>query len=228
MDCLIVDDDEMSRTLVRQLVQQASQLTVVGESKDAMEAVNFLKQQPVDILFLDVNLPDMTGYDLLDTLVDKPYVIMITGSKEHAIRAFDLGAVDYLVKPITLPRFLQAVKRVEELKAEKALPDNATDIFVRSEGRVVRLDLESMLYVEALADYIIIYTADGNKHIVHSTMKGFQDRLPEKRFSRIHRSYIINIRKIDTIENQYVLIQGRSLPIGASYKDSFNSKLNLL
>jgi len=228
MDCLIVDDDEMSRMLVRQLVQQSSQLTVVGECKDAMEAVNFLKQQPVDILFLDVHLPDMSGYELLDTLADKPYVVMITGSKEHAIKAFDLGAVDYLVKPITLPRFLQAVKRVEELKAEKALPDNATDIFVRSEGRIVRLDLEAMLYVEALADYIIIYTADGNKHIVHSTMKGFQDRLPERRFSRIHRSYIVSIRKIDTIENQYVLIQGRSLPIGASYKDNFNSKLNLL
>jgi len=228
MDCLIVDDDEMSRMLVRQLAEQASHINVVGECKDAMEAVNFLKQQPVDILFLDVQLPDMTGYELLETLADKPYVIMITGNKEHAVKAFDFGAVDYLVKPIMLPRFLQAVKRIEDLRAEKLLPDDATDIFVRSDARVVRVDLDTILYVEALADYIMIITVDGNKHIVHSTMKGFQDRLPERRFARIHRSYIVNIRKIETIENQFVMMQGKPLPIGASHKDSFSAKLNLL
>jgi DNA-binding LytR/AlgR family response regulator len=228
MDCVIVDDDKMSRLLVRQLAEQVTNLTVVAECQDAAEAANILNQHPVDILFLDVELPGMNGYEFLKTLEDQPYVIMITGHKDHAVQAYEIGAIDYLVKPFQLPRFLQAVKRVQELLDKKALPDTAEDIFVRCDSKIIRVPLASINYVEALADYIMIFTTEGQKFIVHSTMKGFQDRLPQRRFARVHRSYIVQINRIENIENQFILCAGKSIPIGASYKDTFMNKLNLL
>jgi DNA-binding LytR/AlgR family response regulator len=226
MDCLIVDDDEMSRMLVRQLAENSANLNIIGEAANGAEAISLINQHPVDILFLDFELPDMTGYEILNALEDKPYVVMITSNKEHAAQAFEIGATDYLVKPITLPRFLQAVNRIQDLMKEKALPENTQDIFVRSDSKIVRLALNDILYVEALADYIAIHTEKG-KYTVHSTMKGFNDRLPSNRFVRVHRSFIIQISKLDYIDGQYIVIGKANIPIGASYKESFSKLINV-
>jgi DNA-binding LytR/AlgR family response regulator len=214
--------------MVRQLAEQIQNLNIIAECQDATEATSILNQHPVDILFLDVELPGMNGYEFLNTLEEKPYVIMITGHKDHAVQAYEMGAIDYLVKPFQLPRFIQAVKRVQDLLDINALPETAKDIFVRCDAKVVRIPLEIITYVEALADYIMIFTTEGQKFIVHSTMKGFQDRLPQNRFARVHRSYILQINKIEFIENQIIQCAGKAIPVGASYKDSFMKKLNLL
>jgi DNA-binding LytR/AlgR family response regulator len=234
MNCLIVDDEEMSRNIVRHFVEQTDFLNLVGICSDAIEAANFLKKENVDLIFLDIEMPGMTGYELLESFSENPpQIILVTGKKEYAADAFNYDVTDYLVKPLTYSRFLKAVTRAQErlsgqpaggTSSSRKLPD---DLYVRSDSKIVKVNFNEIYYVEALADYIMIFTAD-SKLIVHSTMKGFQSRLPQEKFVRVHRSYIINADKIEAIENLFVVINKKHIPIGASYKDEFMKRLNLL
>jgi DNA-binding LytR/AlgR family response regulator len=227
MDCLIIDDEEMSRNMVKHFVEQTESLNLVGVCADPIEAANVLKKTKVDILFLDIEMPAMSGYDLIKTLEEFPQIIMITAKKEHAAEAFDYNVTDYLVKPINYSRFFQAVNRAKEniANTKGSLRDN--EIHVRTESKIVKVDLDELLYVEALADYIMLFTAE-NKYIVHSTMKGFQSRLPVEKFARVHRSYLVNVNKVASIENLFVVVNNKYIPIGASYKDDFMKRLNML
>jgi len=227
LDCLILDDEEMSRNLVKQFVEKTEGLNLIGVYGDPIEAANALKKTRVDILFLDIEMPNMTGYDLIKTLEEQPQIIMITAKKEHAAEAFDYNVTDYLVKPINYTRFFQAVGRAFENIENKKDRKGANEIYVRTESKIVKVNLDELLYVEALADYIMLFTAE-NKYIVHSTMKGFQSKLPSNRFVRIHRSYIVNKDKVASIENLFVVINNKYIPIGASYKDDFMSRINML
>ncbi|MFN3404138.1 MAG: LytR/AlgR family response regulator transcription factor [Cytophagaceae bacterium] len=228
IDCLIIDDEEMSRSMVKHFVQQTESLNLVGVCESAIEASNMITKTKVDVLFLDVEMPEMSGYDLIKSLDDPPLIVLITSKKEHAVEAFEYKVVDYLLKPLNYARFLTAVSKVKEiLDSSKISVLNKNELYVRTEQKFVRIMLDEVLYIEALADYIMIFTKN-NKYIVHSTMKGFQARLPQDRFSRVHRSYIVNNDKIEAIENLFILIGGKSIPIGASYKDEFMGRLNLL
>ncbi len=232
MNCLIVDDEEMSRSMVRHFVEQTEFLNLVGVCENAIEASNFINKEKVDVIFLDIEMPEMSGYELLDTFVDNPpQVILVTAKKEHAVEAFNYDVTDYLVKPLTYSRFLKAVTRAQErINYQNAAAignRNHEELYVRADSRIVKVRYEDILYVEALADYIMIFTAD-QKLIVHSTMKGFQSRLPQDLFARVHRSYILNVNKINAIENLFVVINKKYIPIGASYKDDFIKRLNLL
>ncbi|MBX9851738.1 MAG: LytTR family DNA-binding domain-containing protein [Cytophagaceae bacterium] len=228
MDCLIIDDEEMSRNMVKHFVEKTESLNLIGVCEDAIQAANILKKTKVDILFLDIEMPDMSGYDLLKTLQDPPEIIMVTAKKEHAAEAFDYNVTDYLVKPVNYSRFFQAVGRAIDniLNSKERIRPN--EIYVRTDQKIVKISMEELLYVEALADYIMLFTSDNNKYIVHSTMKGFQSKLPSDKFVRVHRSYIVNIDKISSIENLFAVINGKYIPIGASYKDDFMSRLNML
>jgi DNA-binding LytR/AlgR family response regulator len=227
MKCLIVDDDEMSRNVVKHFVEKTKSLELIGICSDGLEASSILHNTDVDILFLDIEMPGMSGYDLIKSMTNPAEIILITAKAEHAVEAFEYNVTDYLLKPITYQRFLQAIFRVQENMGGVKGKMKAKELFVRSESKVVKVNFDDILYIEALADYIMIITAN-NKYIVHSTMKGFQNRLPEDQFTRVHRSYIINKDKIDTIENLFVVISKKYLPIGASYKDDFLSSLNML
>lgn len=227
MDCLIIDDEEMSRNVVKHFVEQTDSLNLVGICEDPIEAANILKKTKVDILFLDIEMPNMSGYDLIKTLEDPPQIIMITAKKEHAAEAFDYNVTDYLVKPITYTRFFQAVSRATENIVNTRGKSRSNEIYVRTESKIVKVGMDELLYVEALADYIMLFTSD-NKYIVHSTMKGFQSKLPGEKFVRVHRSYIVNVDKVGSIENLFVVINGKYIPIGASYKEDFMNRLNML
>ncbi|MFN6945351.1 MAG: LytR/AlgR family response regulator transcription factor [Cytophagaceae bacterium] len=228
MDCLIIDDEEMSRNIVKHFVEQTESLNLVGMCSSAIEANNLLSKGKIDLIFLDVEMPEMSGYDLIKSLASPPEVILITAKKDHAAEAFDYDVTDYLVKPITYPRFLKAInKALKGVKEESFGNNDLKDLYVRSDSKIVKINLEDVLYIEALADYIMIITTSG-KHIVHSTMKGFQSRLPQDKFARVHRSYIVNSDKIETIENLNVVISKKYIPIGAFYKDSFYKRLNML
>jgi DNA-binding LytR/AlgR family response regulator len=227
MDCLIIDDEEMSRNMVKHFVEKTESLNLVGICEDAIEAANILRKTKVDILFLDIEMPNMSGYDLIKTLQDPPQIILITAKKEHAAEAFDYNVTDYLIKPISYSRFFQAVSRARENIYNLRGKLRSNEIYVRTEAKIVKVSMDELLYVEALADYIMLFTAD-NKYIVHSTMKGFQVKLPTDKFVRVHRSYIVNVDKVSSIENLFVVINGKYIPIGASYKDDFMSRLNML
>ncbi len=229
MNCLIVDDDEMSRTIVRHFVEQTQILNLVGLCADGIEAVNVLRQTPIDLIFLDVEMPEMTGMELVKSLTIKPKIIIITSRADYAVEAFEYSVTDYLVKPINYARFLKAVERAQEnadLLYNSSTPAQQ-DLYIKTDAKIVKVSLGDLLYVEALADYVILHTASA-RYIVHSTMKGIEKRLSENSFVRVHRSYIINTDKIDTIEDLSVVINKKYIPIGASYKDNFLKRLNIL
>ena len=230
MNCIIVDDDEMSRSTVQHFVEQTDFLNLKAVCASATEAIKALGESSIDIIFLDIEMPQMSGLEMLETLQTKPYVILITSKSEYALEAFEHSVVDYLMKPLQYIRFVKAVNKVLELKNTSAISKidiTEEDIFVKSELKYVRLKFSEVYYVEAMADYVVLYLKD-TKHIIHSTMKGIEKKLPSDTFARVHRSYIVNISRVDLVENTNIVINGNKIPIGASYKADFMTRLKIL
>lgn len=227
--CLVVDDEEFSREVVKQFITRTEQLEIGGECHNAEDAFVELRKGETDIVFLDVEMPGMSGIDLVKQLEIIPQVIMITSRQEYAVDAFNHSLTDYLVKPINYPRFLKAVDKAKQnIETSKDVMDGSTnDIYVKADSKIVRLQLSNILFVEALSDYVIINTPE-KKLIVHSTMKGMESKLPSSDFIRVHRSYIVNVNKIDTIEDTTIIMPNKNIPIGASYKGRFMERLNFL
>jgi DNA-binding LytR/AlgR family response regulator len=228
LNCMVVDDDDMSRTIIKRYIEKTNFLSLNYECTSAIDASNLLKEGNTDVIFLDIQMPEMTGMDLIKTLEEDYQIVMITSAQEYAVEAFEKQVTDYLVKPIEYSRFLMSAskvkKNVENLQRQN---EKHHDIYVRSDSKLVRIDIENIIYVEALADYVIFHTKD-KKHIVHYTMKGIENRLPTSMFSRVHRSYIINLFHVGCIEDNSILIGEKLIPIGASYKEMFINRLNFL
>ncbi len=231
LNCMVVDDDEMSRLVIKQFIEKTDFLTLAHDIDSMKEASDILlgeSANEVDIVFLDIEMPEMSGIDLIKSLNYAYNVVVVSAKKDYAIEAFEGAVADYLVKPVEYDRFIKAVNKVKEsLEKEKLLAESEDHIYVKSDGRLFRLGYENILFVEALADYVIFNTPN-SKHIVHHTMKGIEKRLPESIFSRVHRSYIINRNKIHKIEDLQVHIGEKTFAIGASYRDSLMEKFNLL
>ncbi|MEQ8470799.1 MAG: LytTR family DNA-binding domain-containing protein [Marinoscillum sp.] len=231
LNCMIVDDDEMSRLLVSKFVEQTDFLTLTHVLDNTIEASNILideKNNDVDLVFLDVEMPEMTGLDLAKSLKNTYPIIFITSKKEYAIEAFEDNVLDYLVKPIEYTRFLKsAVKARDQRDKELKFAEKEDHLFVKSGSKFVRIPYDELYFVEALADYVIFNSVKG-KYIVHHTMKGIEKRLPVSIFSRVHRSYIVNRNRINHIEDFNIAISDKVIPIGASYKEGFLAKVNML
>jgi DNA-binding LytR/AlgR family response regulator len=238
MRCLIIDDETTARAIISHLCSQVDSLEVVGEFPNAIEAIKFLNKNSVDLIFLDIHMPDFTGFDFIDTLKSPPRIVLTTSDKEFAIEAFSYECiVDYLVKPVALPRFLKAIQKVEgALKAApaKAIPvaQGATnsfgkELYVNIDRRLIKIDFESIFLIEAKGDYIQIKTDEKN-YTVHSTLKKIEDKLPEELFLKVHRSYIINIKRIIDIEDNSVLIARDVIPISRANRPELMKRLNLL
>ena len=226
--CIIVDDDPMSLQVIKHFVEKTNFLELKEEFQSAIDASNYLMEENVDLIFLDIRMPEMTGMDLVKTLEDDYEIVLVTSETDHAIEAIEYNVTDYLVKPIEYNRFLKAAKKAKKnIENLINLNDNQKDIYVKSEARIVKIDLDDILYIEALADYVIINTSD-KRHIVHSTMKGIEKKMPSKNFIRVHRSYIVNTDKIISMEDLNIKIGDKSIPIGASFKAAFMDKLNFL
>lgn len=240
MNCIIVDDETAARTIVSHLCNQVDSLTVIGEFPNAMQAIKFLNKNDVDLIFLDIHMPDFTGFDFIDTLKDPPKIVLTTSDKNFAIEAFEYDCiVDYLVKPITLPRFLKAVQKVENASTKittvtsSATPTGQTDtvsekeMYVNIDRRLIKIEFEKVYLIEAKGDYILIKTDDKN-YTVHSTLKKIEEKLPAALFLKVHRSFIINITKIVDIEDNSVLIARDVIPISRSNRPELMKRLNLL
>ncbi|MEQ9467173.1 MAG: LytTR family DNA-binding domain-containing protein [Ekhidna sp.] len=232
LNCMVVDDDKMSRLVIKKFIDKTDSLILSHDLDNTKEASDILlgeSANDVDVVFLDIEMPGMSGLELVKSLQHAYNVILVTSKKEYAIEAFEDSVADYLVKPVEYERFMKAVNKVKDrLEKEKLLAEQEDHIYVKSDGRLFRLSYDNILFVEALADYVIFNTASGKKHIVHHTMKGIEKRLPESIFSRVHRSYIINRNKIDKIEDLQVFIGEKTFSIGASYKESLMDRFNLL
>lgn len=228
---MVVDDDKMSRLVIKKFIDKTDFLVLSHDLDNTQEASDILlgeSANDVDVVFLDIEMPGMTGLELVKSLQHAYNVILVTSKSEYATEAFEGAVADYLVKPVEYDRFLQAVNKVKEnLEKEKLLAEKEDHIYVKSDGKLFRLSYDNILFVEALADYVIFNTVN-SKHIVHHTMKGIEKRLPESMFSRVHRSYIINRTKIFKIEDLQVHVGEKAFSIGASYKESLMEKFNML
>ncbi|RZM18944.1 MAG: response regulator transcription factor [Pedobacter sp.] len=228
--CLIVDDNKVARLMLRQLLEKINTINIIGECEDAIAARKSLEDQEIDILFLDIEMPGMSGLELLKVLPNKPLTILTTAKQGYAVEAFEMNVVDYLVKPFAVSRLMLAVERAIELlkgkesQLEQVSPDN---IFIK-EGKIIRnLDLNEVLYMEAKGDYVRIHVP-GKSYIIHSTLRLLEEKLPSGLFLRVHRSYIIALNKIDYIEDMVVNIHGMAIPVSDSYRDQLLKNLHLL
>lgn len=228
LNCIVVDDDEMSRKVVVHFIEKTNFLQLTKEFDNGLDATRYLDEEHVDIIFLDVQMPEMSGMDFINALEKDIDVILITSEQKYAVEAFEKKVTDYLVKPIEYSRFIQAAeKALKNVEIKRAAAGQRKEFYVRADAKIVRISYEKILFVEALADYVIIQT-EAKKHIVHFTMKGIANRLPEEEFVRTHRSYIVNLDKIEALEDNSILIGEKYIPIGASYKEALLDQLNFL
>ncbi len=234
LKCVIVDDELMARLSLERLCEKREELEILGIFDQPTECLNFLRQQVIDLLFLDVEMPGLNGLELLDQLSYMPAVILTTSKTEYAFDAFQYQVTDYLKKPISLPRFMQAVDKVIEKRgsvkttAPAAVKEaDVNEIYVKTEGRYIRIVYDNILYIENVGDYVKIRTATGS-HIVYATMKNLEEKLNPKYFFRVHRSFIINLSKIVDIEESNLVIADKVIPISRANKPELLEKLNIL
>jgi len=227
--CIVVDDDAISRKTLEHLVQQTEGVELTASFGDAVEAANHLRKSPTDILLLDVEMPQMTGIELLQALPRQSEVILVSGKEKYAVPAFDLEVTDYLLKPVDYPRFLKAIhKAMDNLRAAEDSPAGSHDkLFVKVDHQLVGLEIESISMIEAMADYVRIYAGE-KRYTVYSSMKGIANKLPNDTFMRVHRSYIVNLKQIDSIEDNTLVIEKRLVPVGVTYQKVLMGRLNTL
>lgn len=226
---IVIDDEPLAINVLKNYIQQVNEITLVETFSNAMDASSFLRDNEVDIMFLDINMPLVDGLEFLGTLHKKPFVIMTTAHEEHALKSFELEAIDYLVKPISMPRFLKSVDRVIGLKQGAMNSSNSSSekpsIFVKvDKKKLQKIFLDEIMVVESLKDYIRIITPT-SKYIIHSTLSSFTDDLPSNLFLRIHRSYTIAIDKVSVVEGNSVEVGGIRYTIGRSYLNDAKSRI---
>ncbi|MHC0445945.1 LytR/AlgR family response regulator transcription factor [Flavobacterium sp. 3-218] len=238
MKCVIIDDEPLAVELLQDFVKKVDTLELINTFNNAIDAVSFINQNNVDLVFLDIQMPHFSGIDFLNTIEKKPLVIFTTAYSDYAVEGFNLGAVDYLVKPIPFHRFLKAVVRAQQALQPSvanqtvAESNNTPEIqqdfmFVRAEYENVKLNFADILFIEGLKDYVKIYTTDNKFTLTLISLIKLENLLSSKGFARIHRSYIINIKHVKSIQKNKVLISDKRIPISESYKNTFFEKINL-
>jgi len=229
MRCIIVDDDELSRSILKDLVNDTDELDLIKSCEDPVEAFKLIKDEHIDLVFLDIEMPKMDGMEMLRNLNPLPQIIFVTAHTEYAVESYEYDVTDFIQKPISAARFLKAIdkaiNRFEEKRANITEKDKT--IFIKTDSKLVQINTEDILYVEALGNYMRLYTS-GGKYTILSTMKDIAAKLSSEDFVRVHRSFIVRLDKIETIEDQFIIIQGKQISIGKAYKDELNKRLNLL
>ncbi|MGD9976951.1 MAG: LytR/AlgR family response regulator transcription factor [Bacteroidales bacterium] len=234
MNCILIDDDEMSRRVVEEYASKVDFLQLTHSFTSAVEALNTLKNSPseVNLIFLDIEMPEMTGMDFLEISPNHPRVIIISSKEKYALKAFEHSVTDYLLKPITFPRFFKAVSRVyEQFNHQRSPLDDDKEIFIKKNNSLIRVRYNDILWIEALENYIVINTVT-DRFTIHLTMKSIESQLPTVRFKRVHRSFIVNLGRIESIEDNAIAIRANDgkkvIPIGKSYRDKLLSEINLI
>lgn len=254
MNCIIVDDEALSRAILEGMIGKDPELTVTGEFGNALQAMKHLNTtDDTDLIFLDIHMPDFTGFDFIQTIKNPPAIVLVTSDKNFATEAFEYDCiVDYMVKPINEERFQRAVRKAKALKASAPAPavtpvgttvapaevretttaqtvpaDTPTEFYVNIDRRLIKIEIQSVNVVEAKGDYIHIKT-EGKNYIVHSTLKKIEEKLPTHLFLKVHRTYIINTKKIVDIEDNSVLIGKDVIPVSRANRPELMKRLNML
>lgn len=229
LKCIAIDDEPLALQLIKKYVSRIPALQLLHVFEDAISGAEFLGSNTVDILFVDINMPDITGIELVRSLAKKPIVIFTTAYKNFAFEGFELEALDYLLKPIDFDRFTKAVdKAIDYYKYKNAAvtEDNAASLYVYSEYRMVRIDLKDIEYIESMEDYIKIHRHNLPTILTLMPLKKILEKLPADDFQRIHRSYIVAVKKVKAIQNRKAYLADTQLPISDSYADFIKNWLN--
>jgi DNA-binding LytR/AlgR family response regulator len=232
MKCLAIDDEPLALDLLEDNIRRTPGLELVGTFSSALEANRFLQTESVDLLFLDIQMPGITGVQFVQGLVKRPMVIFVTAYEQFAMDGFNLDVVDYLLKPVAYERFLRAVNKAQEKLNTASTPFQGNDlqhIFVNSEYSMVRIDLDDVIYIEGLKDYIKIFLASNKWPVItRMSMKGIEEKLDPRRFIRVHKSYIVSIKKIVSVRKSRIVIAGKDtlIPVSDFYKEAFNRIVN--
>ncbi|RLD77530.1 MAG: DNA-binding response regulator [Bacteroidetes bacterium] len=234
MNCIIVDDDPLSRKIIEGFIEKTDALNLIGSFENPLNSFQiFEKEEPVDLIFLDVEMPEMTGLEFLNTLDSPPMIIIVSGQEKYALEAYEYDVIDYLLKPLALPRFYKSINKAQKRFQEKeSISKYPEEIFIKKKNStLVRLRYDDILWVEALENYVTVNTFQ-EKFTIHFTMKAIENKLPSGNFKRVHRSYIVNIKRIERIEDNNVIIKANNstkvIPIGKSYRDNLMNDLNLI
>ncbi len=233
INCLVVDDEELARDLVENYINRLSHLNIVAKCSDPLEAMQALQEYKIDLIFLDIQMPNLTGIEFLKTLPNKPHIIFTTAYKEYALEGYELDVVDYLLKPFRFERFLQAVNKVSALikketpqvivsESKPIEPNEESEkdfILVKSDFKVFRIFHKDIIYIESMKEYVAYHTKD-QRTLSLGSLKKLEKELPNSQFIRIHKSYIANITHVNVLEGNMIHIHDKKLPIGASYKDA--------
>jgi DNA-binding LytR/AlgR family response regulator len=229
LKCIIVDDEELARTLLENYISKLSNLELVAKCKNPLEAMTVLQSEKVDLMFLDIQMPELTGVEFLKTLNIKPMVVFTTAYAEYALEGYALDVVDYLLKPFGLDRFIQAVNKAIDrspIESEQVGTSEASKKYrlVKSEHKIHKIFYEDIIYIQSMREYVAYYTSEG-RILSLGSLKSLELELPEDEFIRIHKSYIVPIQKIKTLEGNMVHVASEKLPIGAIYKEAVLSKV---
>jgi DNA-binding LytR/AlgR family response regulator len=233
MNCIIVDDDQLSCKILEGYVIKSTSLNLVGSYSDAVEARNILtKRHDIDLIILDVEMPEMNGFDFIVSLDFPPNIIIVSSAEEYAMKAFDFNVVDYLLKPVTYGRFCKAIDKTVRYFARKEAGNSGDEeIFIKKGPSLVKLKLRDIIYIEALENYVTLNTND-DKFTIHFTMKAIENQLPSGVFIRVHRSFIINKSMIQAIKESSLDINVggslKSIPVGKSFRDSLLNDINVM
>ncbi len=230
MKCIIVDDEELVRKIMETLVSKNPFLQLVKNCSSAIEASQILLKEKIELIFLDVEMPEMNGWDLIKMIPDpKPQIILITGHTKYALEAFDFNVTDFIVKPVTQDRFLKAVAKAKKIADASSVERHTDhDIYVRVGTTLVKLNTKDIIFVEALSDYVTIHTSESAKYTVHSTMKGIASKLPSNFFMRVHHSFIVRLDKISNIEQNQIFINEKLIPISRANKSELMNRLKVV
>lgn len=221
-NCILVDDEPLARELIQDYISDCDELNLSATFANAIDARNYLQKEPVDLIFLDINMPRLSGISLIKSLSKPPEVIFVTAYPEYAVEGFELEAIDYLVKPIEQDRFLKAVNRFVAKVGQGEAANNF--IMVKADKKMFRVELDQLLYVEAMGDYIRLVTTD-RKLTVYDRLTSFMEKLPPSRFCQIHKSYLISLAKIDYLEGNQLHIGEVALPVSKSFRGDLVERL---
>jgi two-component system LytT family response regulator len=234
LTCIIIDDEPIARNILKDYILRDKRLVLLQEYSNAADALRDLSMRKSRLLFLDIKMPGISGFEMLRSLPHHPHVIFTTAFREYGVDGFDLNAVDYLLKPFSFERFLQAVNKAyilhmqefsaENIPQQQKVDESNNELFVKTNGKLVKIKVSEIYYIEALKEYVRICTTESSQ-IVYHTMQNMEERLPKDNFFRIHRSFIVGIRHIQSIEGNTVQVNGIKLPLSRYAKDEFFNRV---
>jgi DNA-binding LytR/AlgR family response regulator len=233
ISCIAIDDEPLAVKKISAYIQKTPFLELVAECRSAFEAMEIINHRAIQLIFIDINMPDLSGLEFVKSLTDKPYVVFTTAYSEYAVEGFQVDATDYLLKPITYSSFLKAANKVKNLidltasSQKESIKATASHLFVKSEYKLIRIELGDIKYIESQHEYIKIHLINSTPVVTQLSMKAIEEQLPSDRFMRVHRSFIVNLSRISVIERNRIVFDGKVyIPISDQYKEKFQDYID--